>query len=201
MQALLSLAVAAAVMGSATPAPPPIPSAPVRPNTRPLDRSTPRAIVDASMRPGAKQERPPAEPQPKPRAVETANHRAAKTETPSPRTEPSPPPPAIAVATAPSDAEESASPTRCMTRGLRCRTVSTAGFAIGSFGLAAAVMGIALVATPDRVIPEEPVSLRSYEVPGIVTLALGGTALLTGIALVVTSHVLHRRAVKRGGSW
>jgi len=102
-------------------------------------------------------------------------------------------------ASGPSDAESGA----CMAAQSRCRTFVLTGTVLSSVGVAIAVAGGVLIARPLSPVREDPTTVKSFRPPGGVMLAIGGAALISGIAVLASGIAGNRRdqSMRRNAAW
>ncbi len=98
---------------------------------------------------------------------------------------------------------DTASTGACFAPQSRCRTFVLAGVGMSAAGVAAAAAGAVLISRPVTPIREDPTEVTSYRPPGAVMLAVGGSLLIAGVAVLAAGIVSHRRdqSMRRTAWW
>lgn len=154
----------------------------------------PRSIDPAANRPeivapGGSPTRVEPPPTRSPKGTPTKPEPAAE---PEPAGEPRPEPTSTSSPWADDTAD--VSPARCLPARGRCWKLSVAGIALASVGVAALGTGIGFMQAPQYPVPEEPIYNRSLRPPGVAMVTVGAVSLVTGAAMIVVGHVVHKRS-------
>ena len=80
-----------------------------------------------------------------------------------------------------------APPPRCRS-SRSCVRMNAAGISVGSIGLAGIAAGVALLALPDEVDPEQPIFVSSTRPAGLVTLTLSAGVALTSVLMLIAAR-------------
>ncbi len=102
------------------------------------------------------------------------------------------------------EASTDGSPTgRCFAPQERCRSLVITGIALSAVGVGIAGGGAALLAQPLTPLRSDPTQVKSFRPPGAAMVALGGAALVAGIAVIAVAVVGHKRdqSLRRQAAW
>jgi outer membrane biosynthesis protein TonB len=91
----------------------------------------------------------------------------------------------------------------CFAPQSRCRTFVITGTVLASAGVAIAAAGAVFVSRPMAPLREDPTTVKSFRPPGAVMLAVGGVALVSGIAVLASGLAGNRRdqSMRRKSAW
>lgn len=73
-------------------------------------------------------------------------------------------------------------------------TLGYAGIGVAALGLVGVGVGAGLLAKKESVLEDDPSQLKDYKPPGAAVLAIGGVALVTGVALIVVDQVKQKKS-------